>query len=420
MHMRQSKKTGMGMLGAALLLFCCGMLNEVHARLGVLEVLGSEFFTCDHFSNNLWGMHDLLKERYGLTFETVYLQDFFWNTRGGITTHDSGEYPRLIGFYFELDTEKAGLWRSGTLFASFEIARGHSQTERTVGDYQWLSNIDGENINQISELWYRHSFFDDRLWVKLGKMEANYDFSYIEYGLEFINSSASYGLTIPMVTYPDQDWGIVVGTRPAQWFSMNLGAYQGDINGSRSVGHTLKNLRGPMLMVEPTFHYTIAGHPGSLKIGAWWNGRMFEAYHEHRSRHRFHGKSAGWYVTWEQLLWRENPESKGCEQGIGFFAQYGWAPKDRSEVEDFLGGGIQWTGALPGRDDDVLGLGAFTVYFSDKAGFEKSYETAVEFFYKAQVFGWMALKPDIQYIKNPGGTNNRSAVALGGRLEIVF
>ncbi|MCX8043636.1 MAG: carbohydrate porin [Desulfobacterota bacterium] len=405
----------------ATIVFLCGTATGfAQARSTIWQAFGSEFFTGDHFSNNFWSLHDTLKENYGLIFEIVSLQDFFWNTHGGIKTHDSGEYPRLIGFYFELDTEKAGLWRNGTLFASFEIARGHSPTERSVGDWQWLSNIDGENINQISELWYRHGFFDDRLWIKLGKMEGNYDFSSIEYGLEFIHSSAGYVLTIPMVTYPDQDWGAVIGTRPLDWFSMNFGVYQGDINGSRSLGHTIGNLRGPMVIGEPTFHYTVAGKPGSLGIGGWWNGRRFEAYHEQRYRHRFHGKSAGWYVTLEQTLWRENPQTEGCEQGIGLFAQYGWAPKDRSEVEDALSIGLQWTGALPGRDEDALGLGAFTVWFSDKAGFDERYETAFEFFYKAQVFGWLAVKPDMQYIVNPGGTKRDNALALGGRLEIVF
>ena len=405
-----------------LMVFVLGhMINgSAQARLAFPEIVGQEFFSCDHFSNNLWGLHDTLKEHYGLTFDLVYLQDFFWNTHGGIKTHDSGEYPRLIGFYFELDTEKAGLWRNGTLFFSFEIARGHSPTERAVGDWQWLSNIDGENINQISELWYRHTFFDDRLWVKLGKMEGNSDFSFIQYGLEFIHSSAGYVLTIPMVTYPDQDWGAVIGTKPVDWFSMNFGFYQGDTNGSRSLVHTIRNLRGPMVIAEPTFHYTLAGTTGSLGFGAWWNGRRFDAYHKHNIDHRSYGKSAGWYVTWEHMLWRENPSPEECQQGIGFFAQYGWAPKDRSEVEDALSIGFQWTGMLPRRDQDVTGLGAFTVWFSDKAGFEEPYETAIEFFYKAQVFGWIAIKPDIQYIVNPGGVHRDNALALGGRLEIVF
>ncbi len=65
---------------------------------------------------------------------------------------------------------------------------------------------------------------------------------------------------------------------------------------------------------------------------------------------------------------RKTPTLQDDKQGIGFYAQYGWAPKDRCEIEDYVGGGLRWQGAIPSRDDDVLGLGAFNVYFSDRAG----------------------------------------------------
>ena len=81
---------------------------------------------------------------------------------------------------------------------------------------------------------------------------------------------------------------------------------------------------------------------------------------------------------------------------------------------------MRWIGAIPERDDDILGLGAFTVFFSDEAGHKKHAETSVELYYKAQVAGWMAIQPDIQYIINPGGTGSRNALAIGGRLEFDF
>jgi porin len=196
--------------------------------------------------------------------------------------------------------------------------------------------------------------------------------------------------------------------------------YQGKINGSRSIGNTLDDLRGPMLIVEPSFKYDLGGLPGNVNIGAWWNGRRFEAYHENPTTHEYHGKAYGFYGFVQQLLWKENPDAEDCGQGIGVFAEHGWAAKDRSEIEDFAGGGLRWQGAIPGRDDDVMGLGAFTIYFSDQAGFSDHSETALELFYKIQLTGWMALQPDVQYITNPGGDGNRNAVAVGGRLEFVF
>ncbi len=48
-------------------------------------------------------------------------------------------------------------------------------------------------------------------------------------------------------------------------------------------------------------------------------------------------------------------------------------------------------------------------------------ETAVEFFYKAQLTGWLAVQPDLQYITNPGGDINKNALVLGraGRVCVL-
>jgi porin len=379
-----------------------------------------EFLSCDHFSDNLWGLHSTLEEKLGLSFEILYLQDMFWNTRGGINTHNSGEYPRLFGLYLELDTTKAGLWENGTFFLGLEHISGNNPSQTQAGDWQWVSWIASyERRNQVSEFWYKHTFFDETVWLKLGKMEANYDFNYIEYSAEFINSSAMLNPTIPMPTYPDQDWGAVIGVKPADWFSCNFGVYQGKIDGNRSVGHTIDDLRGPMLLIEPSFKYDLGGLPGMVNIGVWWNGRRFEAYHNYPSNHEYYGKAYGLYGFMQQLLWKENPDAEDCGQGIALFAQYGWAAKNRSEIEDFVGAGLRWQGAMPERDDDVMGLGVFNIYFSDQAGFKEHSETAIELFYKAQITGWMALQPDVQYIANPGG-QYKDAVVIGGRVEFVF
>ena len=46
-------------------------------------------------------------------------------------------------------------------------------------------------------------------------------------------------------------------------------------------------------------------------------------------------------------------------------------------------------------------------------------ETAIEAFYKYQLTEFMSVKPDLQYIVNPGGAG-RDAIVAGVRLEISF
>jgi carbohydrate-selective porin OprB len=41
-------------------------------------------------------------------------------------------------------------------------------------------------------------------------------------------------------------------------------------------------------------------------------------------------------------------------------------------------------------------------------------------FYRVQVTPWFAIKPDLQYIANPGGKGLGDAIALTVRLEVHF
>jgi porin len=353
-------------------------------------------------------------EEKGFTWDLVYTGEVFMNTRGGINTSDSEEYRGDVSLFLTLDTGQAGWWQDGVFFIHLQEGHGQGITDEHAGDFQVVSNIDADDFKQVSEFWYLHSFFENRLWVKLGKQEANADFAFVDYGVEFINSSPGFSPTIPMPSYPDQDWGLVIGTAPNDWFSANLGIYQGRPNGGRSIGDTLDNLHGPMTILEPAFHYDLSGNPGHLRLGAWWHGDKFEELDDPGGT----SENYGFYLTWDQQLWLENPGVD--EQGIGLFAQYGWAPEDLNEAGQYFGLGMQWTGPVPRRDEDIAGLGVFSVDFSGEAGFEDDAETAIELFYSAPVLGWLSLKPDLQYIINPGGAGNDDALAVGLRLQANF
>lgn len=307
---------------------------------------------------------------------------------------------------------------NGTFFIHLQEQHGHGISNDYVGDFQVLSNIDADDYKQISEIWYRQTFLDERLWIKLGKQEANKDFAVVKHGCEFINSSPGFSPTIPLVTYPDQDWGAVLGVRPAERLSVKLGIYQGRPDGGRSIGATLDNLYGPMVMVEPALRFDIAEWQGRLRMGGWWNGDRFERLDRSEPSSGTVGESYGWYLTWDQHLWRKRTGDEEDHRRVCCFAQYGWAPKDRSEVEHYIGGGIQWTGAIPRRDEDIIGLGIFHVEFSDDANFDKGSETAMEIFYKVQVFRWMSTKLDVQYIADPAEAADKDALVGGMRFEV--
>ena len=409
------------------------------------------------------GLRPWLRER-GVGFELVHTAEWFWNTGGGLAEGDN--YRADLSLVAELDTDVAGWWRHGDFFLHLQTQYGDGITEDYVGDFQVLSNIDAEDFAQVSEFWYKHRFLDDRLWIKLGKMDANVDFAYVDYGGEFINSSPGFSPTIPLVTYPDPDWGIIFGIEPVDWFSLNVGVFQGRPDGGRSLGNTLDNLHGPMVHIEPAFHYDISGRSGHLRFGFWWNGDTFErlapeeesepadaaalralvagvradglgptflaaltaeatALAVEELRPRFFDDTEddgthGYYIAWDQELFKERRDDPDDGQGVGVFLQYGRSDEDVIEAETYLGGGLQWTGAIPGRDADIFGLGVFHADFSDALDFEKGSETVFEFFYRAEITPWFSVKPDLQYIVHPGGRAVSDALAVGIRTELAY
>ncbi len=396
------------------ILFACFTLTIPFLETQAQEDFNNITPSNEHLITDRLGIHDSIRD-YGVLLDIVYTAEFFHNTTGGMKT--GNEYKGDLSIYLEWDSELANLWNGGTFFVHLQEQHGYGITENYVGDFQVVSNIDADDFTQVSEFWYKQSLWDENAWIKIGKQEANDDFAYVDYGLEFIHSSPGFSPTIPMPSFPDQDWGVVLGTQPLDALSMNVGVYHGRPNGGRSIGNTIDHFRGPLVIAEPAYHYAIANHPGHFRMGGWWNGDRFEYFDSSTSRRDTVSDSYGWYVTWDQEVWSENSEDK---QGIGVFAQYGWAPEDRSEVEHYYGGGFQWVGALPSRDEDIWGVGAFTVEFSNKADFADERETAIELFYMAQLTNWMNLKPDLQYIMNPGGIGNDDALALGLRCEIIF
>jgi porin len=359
-------------------------------------------------------------ENYGITLDLIAVGEGFWNTHGGLNTHKSGEFLGDLMLIVEADTEKLGWWEGGTFSLTLEGLKGHGIDEDHVGSVMCVSNLECREFAQVSELWFRQWFFDHQLWLKIGKMDANAEFARIDYGADFLHACGAMAPNIPMPTFPDPDWGLVIGTDPEAPFSLTAGVYQGVPDGSRSIGDTLEHLDGPMVMVEPNFRYQIKGHPGRLALGGWWNGASFDKLDADAEVPSTVGSNYGFYVTLEQELWKENP---GCEedaQGIGMYLQYSWAPKDRNEIDNFLGAGVQWTGPLPGRDEDILGAAVYHSTLSEDAGYSSDSETSAEVFYKIQVTPNLSLKPDVQYIANPGGGDSKDALVVGMRMEMTF
>lgn len=348
--------------------------------------------------------------------EWIYTGEVFTNMRGGIDTNDATEYRGNLDLTITADLDEMGFAPGGTFFIYAQNGHGRGITDRYVGDFQVLSNIDAPDFMQVSEYWWDRELFDRLISVQLGKQDVNSRFAVMEMAADFINSSFGFHPTIPMPSFPDPSMAAAVSLRLTDRLSFEAGVWDGAPNG-RNWG--LSGTGTTFSICELSFDYALGRRdelPGQFHFGPWYHSDRFDDPAP-GSTASFSGNH-GIHCEMQQALFAERQGDHGNHQGLGAFAQYGWAPGDRNEAHQYVGGGLIYRGLILGRGDDVLGAGVAHLIFSDRLP-NQAAETAVELFYKARLTPRAVLQPDLQYIAHPGG-RHRDAFAFGLRFEVAL
>jgi porin len=364
------------------------------------------------------------REFGGVTGEYIYTGEVFLNARGGIATADSTRYRGNLDVVVQVDTQKQQMWDGGQFFIYGQATHGQSISEDYVGDYQFISNIDvapERDVTQISEYWYRHDFSDGDFGLKVGKQDAGSDFAFADLGGDFINSSFGLVPTVPLPTYPNPGLGLACFCHFHEHALISGGIYDGLPDGGQW-GFSGLGDDGCMSLTQLELRQPEDwgnGLAGTLRIGLWYHsGNPEEIVDDPHPR--ILGHNYGVWSTVDKMLINETGED-GDEQGLGVFAQFGWAPDDRNEVDQNYAGGVLYRGPIDGRDLDVIGVGTTAVLFGTPTRqiTGMTYEIATEVFYKAYLTDFVALQFDLQYITNPGGLYPDS-IAPGVRFEVVL
>jgi porin len=135
------------------------------------------------------------------------------------------------------------------------------------------------------------------------------------------------------------------------------------------------------------------------------------------------GTNYGIYGVMDQQIYT-------CDsKAVSFFVRSGGAPSDTNFVDYYADGGFNFTGFIPGRDNDVGGIAVARSHVSDDYGASQilrgnppsSAETVIEATYKVQLAPWWSVQPDVQYIVTPSGVaGSRNATVLGLRTSVAF
>ena len=373
-----------------------------------------------------------VEEAAAVELAIAYTADIWRNARGG--ARKGWRYLDNLDLTLAVDAERALGWNGATIFLHGLYNNGESLTDDLVGDFQVVSNIDaGVRAARLYEAWIEQRLADGRLSFKAGLYDLNSEFDTTQSGGLFLNSSHGVGSDFsqsgengPSI-FPVTSLAFRAEYRLAeQWLARAavLDGVPGDPARPRRTTVKFGGGDGALLVAELNY----VDERTKLGIGAW----RYTAGFEDILATQIGGEpverrgNGGVYMLAERKF---SAEAADVAQGLSGWIRLGLADDRFNPVRRYLGGGLVYAGAVPGRDQDQLGLGLGWVRFG--APFRRASalqgepltegEVNLELTYRMPLAPWLVVQPDVQYVMDPGGVRGRGdALVLGLRTEIGF
>ncbi len=383
------------------------------------------FLQQEHLTGN-WNNYRTKLENLGFAFEATLTTDYYKNLKGGLDTQGDAT-RRIFEASTTIDLGKIANIQGLTLNALFITNNGQFPADEVGNVQQDFTDINTGRRTQFDELYFQY-IISDSLKIKLGKLDTYSDFSSSIFAQDYQNIGIMNPATLVLArTVPDTAFGGVIFYNPTPNTHINLGIYDGAADSANDPIPTGK--RGPKSLWESPdnmfyiaefgYHYSLTKNnlPGHLTAGLWSHQGNLTKFDNTTT-----DQSSGYYVTLDQALHLESPDNDQNTQGLYLSAIYGYANPEISPFNHHISTALTYQGPIPSRDNDTLGLGITYAKLSNKpgAGFTQTNEAAFELFYKFQLTPFFSIKPDIQHITNPAGTNTPNATVFSLRAQITF
>jgi porin len=402
-------------------------------------------------------LRELLREE-GVDFRVSYVSETATNLQGG--DQQLWRYTDQWTFWTTLDLDKL----LGVPQAKFDIV----VTDRNGRNLS--TDADLQSLQQVQELYgrgqtwrwtefsYDQSYLNGRLDWKTGRLSEGSDFA--SFSCEFMNLTfcgSQPGNVVGSYWYnwPVSQWGTRLKATFQGFGYVEVGAYA--VNPSLLATRNAMNLGNPpgttgvLAPFEigwlPSFH----GLAGSYKIGGWYSSATAPDVVENTEYVPLaiaggepllrHGQYGG-YLNFQQQL--TAPAGADSKRGLSAFVNATYADRRTSQLDNQIAVGVLYAGPIRSRPGDELGCAVGETHVNPRVasverlqdalgygadvpgyGYEpvpvQTSEWAGEIFYNIHVKGWLDLRPNFQYVAQPGGVSrNVNDVIFGVRVAANF
>lgn len=409
-----------------------------------------------------WGgvRSELLEQ--GVDVIVGYVGEAATNVHGGYNHDRTARYTAQWALGTHLDLQKLLGWNEAEFQLLVTERNGNNLSNERVSDPRapQLSSVQevwgrGQTW-RLTQMWYRQKFFNSALDLKFGRVGVNEDFASFPCDFQSLSfCSAPIGNVAGDIWYsgPVSQWGWRVRYNLNDHWAVQVGAYEQNPsyletgNGFKLSG---SGTQGALVPVEIIWKPIVGKDalPGEYRLGYYHSSASANDLYDDvngnpqvltgqapKSRSSKHG---AWVIGQQQLTTHNGDASRG----LSVFASLTVHDKATSGIESFQNIGAVYKGPFDARPKDDLGVGIARLkvnddvtkrqrLINDSTGISdyddpqyvpvQHSEYNIELNYGVHVTDWLTVRPNVQYVRNPGGVYEvDNAWIAGVKLQASF
>ncbi|MBO0492884.1 carbohydrate porin [Pseudomonas sp. Marseille-Q1929] len=424
------------------------------------NAMADEAFSADSkWMTGDWGGERTKLIEQGIDIKADYVGEMGYNAHGGYNNDKTGRYADQFGLGVALDLEKLWGWDNTQAKIQLTNRNGQNISNDRIGDPRagTLSSsmeVYGRgHMVRLTQFWIQHQMFDNKLDVKLGYFGEGEDFNTFPcdfQNLSFCGSQVGNYVNT-WYNWPVSQAAIRVKYHITPELYAQIGAYNQNPsqlehgNGFKLSGSGTK---GTVIPVELVWSPKVNNLPGEYRVGYYKSAAdatdvredvnggdaatTGQAYRTHSS------KSGYWFVAQQQLTTHNGDASRG----LNIAANATFHDKETNTVDNYQSLMLVYKGPFDARPKDDVGIGAARLHvnndvkknaqlINDAKGVSnyddvlytpiRETEYNFEINYGFHVTNWLTVRPNLQYVVQPGGVDKvDNALVAGLKIQSTF
>ncbi|WP_460138454.1 carbohydrate porin [Pseudomonas sp. H2_D07] len=428
-------------------------------------VLSANAMAADAFSaDSKWMTGDWGGERtklieQGIDIKADYVGEMGYNAHGGFNDDKTGRYSDQFGLGVALDLQKLWGWDNTQAKIQFTNRNGQNISNDRIGDPRagTLSSsmeVYGRgHMVRLTQFWIQHQMFDNKLDVKLGYFGEGEDFNTFPcdfQNLSFCGSQVGNYVNT-WYNWPVSQAAIRVKYNITPELYAQIGAYNQNPsqlehgNGFKLSGSGTK---GTVIPVELVWSPKVNNLPGEYRVGYYKSaadapdvredvngGNAVLTGADFRTRS---SKKGYWFVAQQQLTTHNGDASRGLNIAVNAT----FHDKETNLVDNYQSLMLVYKGPFDARPKDDVGIGAARLHVNNDvkknaellnaangvSDYDNPLYTPIreteynfEINYGFHVTNWLTVRPNLQYVVQPGGVDKvDNALVAGLKIQSTF